>query len=1060
MSADGFMPVACLLKLPVKGGRTGYGDIRSGGGVPVEFGVLGDVRAIIDGRIVDLGPARQRCVLAALLVDANRVVPNDQLAERVWAGRLPHRAHRTLSSYVSRLRRAVGDITIVSRSGGFVIEVDPEAVDLHRFRSLVAGARTAATLELYEEALALWRGEAFSGLESRWIEAMRVRLDQERLDAELAHADLALSRGRHQEVLAAVTARARAHPADERMAGQLILALYRGGRRADALEEYQRTRGLLVDEYGVDPGAALRELQQRILTDDRTLIVTTEPPRPVIPRQLSTPPPFFVGRERELAVLSAHRTGTTAITGVSGPGGVGKTWLALHWAHRNAPRFPDGQLHVNLHGFAPGNTPVRPTVALRGFLGALGAEPAVIPEDLAGQTALYRSMLADKRMLIVLDNARDAAQVEPLLPASPTCAVIVTSRNRLTGLRVRGARVVDLPMLDDTEARQLLAWHLGQHRAAAEPAAFDELVGWCAGLPLAVSIVAARAGEQPWIPLEPLTRDLRSSSARLDALDTADITANLRAVFSWSHQALDADAARMFDLLGLVTGPDFAPAAAAALAGVEVTEATRHLRTLSTANLVEQHTPDRYRFHDLVRLFAAERARSMPDRSGAWARLVEHYLAISSSAIGVVEPSLLQLTATHLDIDEDIDEPATRIEVTAPLLDAEMPNLLAVLAHAVTEGPYPATWLLSANVRTLAYGTGRRDEWLKLCPAVLEAADRHGVRHLQALVHHGIGAGLVRAGRGEEGVVHLRAAVGIARECGWRAGEAYALAHLGGAMVWTGPLAEAIDHTGRAAKIFADLGDVRAENRALDALGHVHHHLGDPHGAQDHFRRALRLSKQFGLRFRYVTDLIDLGSTYFSLGRMADAEELLRQSLDHSQSLGYSAGQAWAHLWLSRSRWQDDSHEQARIHAAQAVELAKTANAPFLETAALIALADAETELARPTEAEHHLTLAQQFAEKNGLRWHQAEALIVSARLHARADRISTALQAGHQALSIAEQTGHRLTEIAAWLILAEVHASAGQQDRAKAAARQVLAHCEETGHGLGITRARKILTN
>ncbi|MEV4581475.1 BTAD domain-containing putative transcriptional regulator [Nonomuraea jabiensis] len=573
----------------------------------VEFGILGEVSAWADGRPINLGPARQRCVLAALLVDANHPVSLDQLTDRVWGDSPPQRAAGTLHSYLSRLRSilspaipppsgpppsgpppsgpppsgpppsgpppsgppptgpsaAVPSPTGPSPTGpsaadpspsgsihrsaaGYLLRVREEAVDLHRFRALLARARASDDQEaarLYEAALGLWRGEPFADLDTPWLAALRHTLQTERLSARLDHHDVLLRLGRHAELLPELTVLADRHPLDERLVGQLILALYRNGRQAEALDRYERTRRRLAEELGADPGPDLRRLHLRMLSAETTLT-----PRPVpVPRQLPPPPPSFAGRSRELAALDrimAAPGDKVVISAIGGTGGVGKTWLALHWAHGNLPRFPDGQLYVNLRGFDPSDAPMPPETAVHGFLDALGVDAAAVPVGLEAQAALYRSLVAGKRMLIVLDNARDTDQVTPLLPGSPSCAVLVTSRRQLPGLITgHGARPIPLDTFDPDEARQAITRLLGEERVRAEPDAVADLLDRCGGLPLALGIVAARARMHPGFPLAVLAGQLREDSSRLDLLDAGEQTASLRAVFSWSYRALTPPAA-------------------------------------------------------------------------------------------------------------------------------------------------------------------------------------------------------------------------------------------------------------------------------------------------------------------------------------------------------------------------------------------------------------------------------------------------------------------------------------------------------------------------------------
>ncbi|WP_346131302.1 AfsR/SARP family transcriptional regulator [Lentzea roselyniae] len=434
----------------------------------VEFGLLGDLEVRVDGRLAEIGHVKQRSVLVALLAEQGRPVPVDRLIDRVWGERAPARARDTLYGYLSKLRQV---LDIQREPGGYRLRAD--SVDLHRFRTLVEQARTQTderALELFDEAIGLWRGPALAGLDSPWLAAFREELNVERVEAELDRTDLAIKLGRN--VLPELRKAAAERPVDERLIGQLMLALHRAGNSAEALRHYEALRQRLADELGVDPGAPLRVLHEHILTAN---------PAPT-PRQLPAPQQWFTGRTTELAGVRGE-----GVTVIAGAGGVGKTALAVQWAHRHLDDYPDGQLYVNLRGFDPSGEPVTTGAALRGFLDALGEHGGQV------STARFRSLVAGKLLLILLDNARDTEQVAGLLPGTRSCAVLVTSRNRLPGLLADGAHLVPLDVLGGREARELLASRLGRARVAAEPGVVTELVGWCGGLPLALSIVAARA---------------------------------------------------------------------------------------------------------------------------------------------------------------------------------------------------------------------------------------------------------------------------------------------------------------------------------------------------------------------------------------------------------------------------------------------------------------------------------------------------------------------------------------------------------------------------------------
>lgn len=675
----------------------------------VELRLLGPIEVWFDGKLLAVGPPKQRCVLAVLALEVNRVVPVETIIDRVWDDSPPAAARSLVQTYVARLRRVLAGsgVTLAYRSGGYVLGMELALVDLHRFRSVFA--RSAAmvpgdvecALAGMRGALGLWRGSPLSDLDGDWARRMRGALREQQLAARRQLLDAHLAAGWDQQALAQIDELLAAHPLDEKLIGQRMLALHRIGRQAEALTCYREARARLLNEVGDEPGPELRNLHQRLLGRDPALGAAAKPPmrkitatrvarRPnaprtdvdeiarqtldralaevgisradrvekeyangmlmpfwtwppdlpreaesPVPRQLPAPLRLFTGRSAELARLSKaldaqdDNGAAVVISAIGGIGGMGKTWLALSWAHQNRARFPDGQLYVNLRGFDPAGQPLPPAVVIRGFLDALGARPDAIPVDFDAQVGLYRSLIAGRRMLVLLDNARDSAQVAPLLPGDGSCAVLVTSRHRLTSLASgHGAQQLDLDVLPETEAAGLLARHLGHDRTAAEPDAVAEILGCCAGLPLALGIVSARASAQPELPLAALADELRHAADRLDTLDGGELGFNFRAVLSRSYRALSTEAARVFGLLGLAPGADISLSAAASLTGLPHSRARVVLRDLDSAYLVQQYSRDRYRMHDLVRLYAAERAgydQPPGDRTSALQRLLDFY---------------------------------------------------------------------------------------------------------------------------------------------------------------------------------------------------------------------------------------------------------------------------------------------------------------------------------------------------------------------------------------------------------------------------------------------------
>jgi DNA-binding SARP family transcriptional activator len=624
----------------------------------VRFGVLGPLEVTDGRRRVWIPSAKQRMLLAALLLRAGELVTLDQLAEAIWGDALPDDPRKVVQTYISRLRHLLGDAgPIHSQPEGYVLTVARDEVDLGRFEMLLEQARETADsgdrhreAALLREALGLWRGEPLADMSSAALHREVVaRLAEQRLEALHRRIDAELALGRHAELVAELRALTERHPLREQVWAQLMTALYRCGRQADALAAYQRVRRLLAEELGMDPGPELRALHQAILTGDPALMVPVTSARRgawVGQFQLPVDVADFVGRvgliDQVTSLLDDDRR--VLIVALSGPAGVGKTALAVHVAHRLVGRFPDGQLYVDLHGAAAGPRPLQPLEVLGRFLRALGMEPAAVPASLEEASGAFRSWVAGRRVLVVLDNAADAAQVVPLLPASAGCGVLVTSRRVLAGLA--GAAHRHLDGLADAEVLELLGCLAGQERMAAEPEAAAEVARCCGSLPLALRIAGARLAARPAWPVRALAERLADQERRLDELEMGEV--GVRASFQVSHQQLhcsddpvDREAAGAFGLLGMLHGPEVGAPVAAWLLDASEPAAERVLERLVDAQLLQTPAPGRYRLHDLLRLYARELAHQHhpgPARAAALTRALGFYMASAWRTLALLRP--------------------------------------------------------------------------------------------------------------------------------------------------------------------------------------------------------------------------------------------------------------------------------------------------------------------------------------------------------------------------------------------------------------------------------------
>ncbi|MFD7653034.1 BTAD domain-containing putative transcriptional regulator [Actinosynnema sp. NPDC059797] len=848
-----------------------------------------------------LPAGRGRVLLAALLLHAGEVVSADRLVEWLWDGEPPNprRARATLQMVVRRLRQALGEANVVrTADAGYVADVPPGSLDLHRYREL-AGAGDHAG------ALAVWRGEPLSDVRSELLRREVVEpLLEERLDVLERRVDDDLAAGRAGEVVAELRELTRRHPLRESSWARLVTALDAAGRRAEALAAYREARSRLVDELGVEPGPALRQSHRNVLGAGPA----AAPPR--VPRQLPVPPRVFVGRRRALAELDAVRSGRgPRIAVISGTAGVGKSALAVRWAHLAAPRYPDGQLYANLRGFDPSGRRASPAEVLHGFLEALGVPAARIPAGADERASLYRDLLADRRVLVLLDNARDADQVRPLLPGSPGSLVLATSRDRLTGLVVReGARPVRLDLLTPGEAVELLEAGVGGDRTAAEPDAADRLVARCAGLPLALAVVAARAAIEPAASLGALADELEGDGA-LDALDTGDRLTTVREVLSWSYQHLSDRAARVFRALGLRTCPELSLPAAASLSGLPLPEARRAVVELVQAHLVTEEVPGRAMTHDLLRAYAADRAAaelSEEELRAARLRMLDHFLHTAEHVDRVLYP---QREPVELPPMAEGVVPE-RVGSHAEALDwcrAELRTLVAAVGYAVEHGRDDHAWLIPHCTATFFHSSGHWSEWAEVCLTGLAAAERLGDARGRAHMHRGLGRAYTLLRRWADAEEHLGKALELFRATGDRASEAYALVNLAGTRVARSEPDAALSLERRALELFQELGHVAGQARAYTAIGYLHHRLG-------HHEEAVRCSRAAIGLYGSITDLPgeasateNLGLAHRELGRLADAVTWQRRAVALFARIGeryYEAG-GWRELGETHRRLGD-----------------------------------------------------------------------------------------------------------------------------------------------------------
>jgi DNA-binding SARP family transcriptional activator/Flp pilus assembly protein TadD len=890
----------------------------------MEFRLLGPLEVRAGGRTLDLGGLRQRRVLAALLLNADRVVALPHLIDAAWDDDPPATAQRQVQNRVGALRAVLtrAGRFIDTEGAGYRLRVDPDELDLLVFEELTRRGRAAADAGLLRQALGLWRGPALSGLGGDLLGRKAAALDEQHLAVWEECLELELAAGAHSRVVNELGALVAEHPLRERPVGLLMTALYRCGRQAEALSAYRELAHRLAEELGIDPSPELRRLQESVLRADPALDAPAPPAvaAPVVPAQLPADVWGFTGRVSDLARLDAMLSDGQAgraviISAIAGTAGVGKTALAVHWAHRVRDKFPDGQLYVNLRGFDAGGSVMSPAEAVRAFLDALRMPPEQVPASLEAQVGLYRSLLADKRMLLVLDNARDAEQVRPLLPGAPGCLVLITSRNQLTSLvAVEGAHPVTLDLLAPAEARELLVRRLGRDRVAAEPGAVDEIIDRCARLPLALAIAAARAVTNPKFPLAVLADELRQARGGLDAFAGEDAVTDVRAVLSWSYRMLGAPAARLFRLLGLHPGPSLAVQAAASLAGIPADEVRPLLAELVRAHLLAEPAPGRYTFHDLLRAYAGEQAHVVDSDDGrrqAAHRLLDHYLHTARDAALLVSPhrSSPELTAPRPGVTLVVLADAR--QATA-WFDVEHRVLLAAVAQAEALGFDTHVWQLAWAPVVFQYARGYWQDFLAVQRRAVEATGRLADRARQGQALRNLASAYTTLGRFDDAHAHYRRALELAIELGDLPAQGLAHSNLSFLCNRQGDPREALRHSRQALELHRAAGDPGGQAKALNGIGWCHVLLGEYHQALPYCRQSVELWREIGSPHEEASALDSLGYSYHHLGRHDEAVDCYRDALAVFRKLGDRNGEADALAHLGDTHYAAGDRDRAR----------------------------------------------------------------------------------------------------------------------------------------------------
>ncbi|WP_245849254.1 AfsR/SARP family transcriptional regulator [Lentzea kentuckyensis] len=890
-----------------------------------QFQVLGPFEVRVHDEVLDLGGPRIRTLLALLTANAGRVTTVGTMVEALWGPQSPPDAQRTVRSYISRLRRALAvDRLIVTHPAGYVLRLEPHVVDARRFERLVEAGRDALSAgrpanaaEQLSLALTLWRGEAYGEFSATPVlRAEAARLEGLRLGAVEDRVDADLATGAGVTLVEELTGLTDRHPGRERLWGQLMTALYRAGRQAEALDAYLRARTLLIDRFGLDPSPRLSEIHQQVLDNDAQLFgvpaaTPSEPARDDLPGDIGD----FAGREAELSLLAAARAAgrhAVVIQAIDGMAGVGKTTLVVHAAHRFAQDYHD-RLFIDLHGHASSQRPVTAMAALDTLLRALGVPPDRIPQDPDARAALWRAELATRSVLVVLDNAADAAQVRPLLPGTSRSLTLITSRRRLVDLDA--TQVVSLDVLPETAAVALFTSVAGGDRTAYP---VHEVVALCGHLPLAIRIAAARLRARPAWTVGYLAERLRQAHSPLTELEAGD--RSVAAAFALSYEHLGAPQRRVFRLLGIHPGPDFDAHATAALAGVDLPEAERLLESLVDDHLLQEPAPGRYRFHDLVRQHAQAVALAdepEPSRHKALRRVVDYYLHTAHNGSRLLDQQHPPIT---VDAADCVPHPLPDSAAAMAWFDANHRCVLAARAAAEDAGWDTVVWQLAWSLDNFHYRRGHLHDNIASWQVGLVAAERLGDLAVQARAHRRLGLVYAPLGRDAEALLHLRQSLVLSEQVGDTLGQAGAHLVLALALTWQQDDHGVLAHLTRARNLYHRIGNTQWEVRALsmmgasytrlghhvrarrfcesaltlcvrhndiygqadslDSLGAIAGNTGDHHLALHHYGRALALWRDLDNTYRQAGTLAALGDTHRDLGEREQAQQRWQEAID------------------------------------------------------------------------------------------------------------------------------------------------------------------------------------
>jgi tetratricopeptide (TPR) repeat protein/DNA-binding SARP family transcriptional activator len=1024
----------------------------------MEFRVLGPIELWSAGQQCDLGSNRARCVLANLLLTPGTTIPAEVLIDRVWDTRPPPKARETLSVYITRLRgslrQACGDrVRLAGRARGYELNVDPEAVDLHQFRrlrrqadALIANGDPGHAATMLREADGLWRGQAFAGIQGDWMERMRDSLEEERRAAVLIRVDCELQLGRHSDLVGELRHLLAQYPLDETLVAHQMTALYLSGRPGDALSLYRDTRSRLIDELGAEPGPVLSELHGRILRHDPDLAPRPDDRSPSRTSEADMLPPEttdFVGRSEELALLTNQQGDAARVNVIEGMAGVGKTALAVHAARAVSAQYPDGVFYLNFHTHDPGGPSLDGADAVHSLLRMLTAPAAQLPAALGECVAVLRAQLSRRRAVVILDDAASYDQVGPLLSAAGQCMILITTRRRLPD--VDGAQALTLDVLPMEDAVTLFRRIAGQSRVHDDGEA-AVAVRLCGRLPLAIQLAAGRLAQDYPPRLADLVGELSQSPARLGGADAA--SPEVMSAFELSYRSLEPEHQRFFRRLGLNPCPSVSLPAAAALGGSSLAEADKALTVLLDHHLLAQASVGQFRFHDLIREYAATcaaREESRPEQRQAVGRLLDYYLYTADEADRVLHPFRHRRPGPASPAPSA--SPALRTpEGAAGWLESEWRNILqaaryahwhewkqrcADLTHALAGflevGAYwgeaiaahtlalqasrdaadPArTARASLDLGEVSQQTGRHDAALALAEdaAVIyrSLADRRG--EAEALDQTGMAH--ARAGRFREALAYFREARIDHLDAASGHGVARTLSHAGIVCWQLGRYPDAMAHMKESLSLFSDIGDRRGQAKTLNNLGEMQLYLGYHRDALESYQKSLEIFREIGGAQNEAILYSNIGSIYHYKGCYEDGLDAYRRALATFRGIGDLPNESEVLNAIGAVYRSAECHDEALLYHEKARSIAEEIGDLSQQLTAIRGIADVRRELGRYDEALEYYNTALSMAREIGDPYQEAKVLegIGEATLGAR--RPDRARIAFRQALDILERLG------------------------------------------------------